>query len=111
MQIIRSIILALGFVVAGGVAAVGQYFEKGAAAAQSGDFATALKEWQPLAEQGNAIAQYNLGMIYQNGYGVIQDYAEAVKWYRLATEQGHADAQYNLGVMYESGNGVVQDYA
>ena len=111
MQIIRSIILALGFVVAGGVAAVGQDFEKGAAAAQSGDFATALKEWQPLAEQGHADAQYNLGMIYQNGYGVIQDYAEAVKWYRLATEQGHADAQYNLGVMYESGNGVVQDYA
>ena len=109
MQIIRSIILALGFVVAGGVAAVGQDFEKGAAAAQSGDFATALKEWQPLAEQGHADAQYNLGMIYQNGYGVIQDYAEAVRWYRLAAEQGFANAQNNLGVTYETGQGVLQN--
>jgi uncharacterized protein len=52
MQIIRSIILALGFVAAGGVAAVGQDFGKGLAAYQTGDFATALKEWSPLAKQG-----------------------------------------------------------
>jgi uncharacterized protein len=92
MQIIRSIILALGFIVAGGVAAVGQDYEKGLAAAQSGDFATALKEWRPLAEQGDTNGQYNLGVMYKNGDGVVQDYAEAVKWWRLAAEQGNVKA-------------------
>ena len=65
---------------------VAQDFQKGLAAAQAGDFATALKEWKPLAEAGDVDAQYNLGIMYDNGYGVPQDYAEAVKWYRLAAE-------------------------
>jgi uncharacterized protein len=56
------------------------------------------------AEQGYAEAQYNLGVMYGNGNGVVQDYAEAVKWYRLAAEQGNAKAQNNLGVMYEYGH-------
>ena len=111
MQIIRSIILALGFVAAGGVAAVGQDFGKGLVAAQSGDFATALKEWLPLAEQGDALAQTGVGFMYDNGFGVVQDYAESVNWYRLAAEQGNQDAQYNIGLMYANGNGVIQDYA
>ena len=64
----------------------------------------------PIAEQGYAPAQYNLGIMYDNGYGVPQDYAEAMKWYRLAAEQGHTDAQYNLGLMYDNGRGVPQDY-
>ena len=85
-------------------------FNKGLTAAQSGDFATALKEWKPLAEEGNAVAQNNLGLMYHNGWGVPQDYKEAVNWYRLAAEQGNAPAQYNLGVMYNNGNGVPQDY-
>ena len=59
----------------------------------------------------NLDAQYNLGLMYDNGEGVPQDYAEAVKWYRLAAEQGHAKAQYNLGLMYDNGEGVPQDYA
>ena len=85
----------------GAASAQAQVFDRGLAAAQSGDFATALKEGQPLAEQGNATAQSNLGVMYYNGKGVIQDYAEAFKWYRLAAEQGYATAQSNLGVMYE----------
>ncbi len=72
---------------------------------------TALREWRPLAEQGNAKAQYNLGVMYDNGQGVPQDYAKAVEWYRKAAEQGYADAQYNLGHMYDKGEGVTQDYA
>ena len=84
-------------------------FNKGMTAAQSGDFATALKEWKPLAEEGNAVAQNNLGLMYHNGWGVPQDYKEAVYWYRLAVEQGYAIAQYNLGLMYEKGKGVPQD--
>jgi uncharacterized protein len=106
MQITRSIILALGFVAAGGVFAVGQDFGKGLAAYQTGDFATALKEWSPLAGQGDAGAQTSLGFMYYNGDGVVQDYAEAVKWYRLAAEQEYSQAQTNLGVMYDNGDGV-----
>jgi TPR repeat protein len=55
-------------------------FAKGFDAAQKGDFVTALKEWKPLAEKGDAGAQYNLGIMYDNGQGVTQDYKAAVKW-------------------------------
>ena len=62
------------------------------------------------AEQGDATAQYNLGVMYANGEGVIQDYKQSVNWYRKAAEQGDADAQFNLGVLYSKGQGVIQDY-
>ncbi len=64
-----------------------------------------------LAVQGKAFAQYNLGIMYQNGKGVPQDYAEAIKWYHKVAEQGFAPAQHNLGFMYQNGQGVPQDYA
>jgi len=86
-------------------------FDEGVAAYNRGDYATALREFRPLAEQGRAAAQYNLGVMYDKGRGVPQDYAAAVKWYRKAAAQGHAAAQYNLGVMYDNGQGVPQDYA
>ena len=70
-----------------GVPSYSADFNKGLTAAQSGDFATALKEWKPLAEEGHVEAQYNLGQMYRNGWGVPQDYKEAVRWYRLAAEQ------------------------
>ena len=85
-------------------------FNKGVIAAQNGDWETALKEWKPFAEGGNAVAQYNIGLIYDNGWGVPQDDKEAVRWYTLAAEQEHAKAQYNLGVMYALGEGVIKDY-
>jgi hypothetical protein len=85
-------------------------YQKGFAAYANGDHATALREWKPLAEQGNASAQSNLGVMYERGQGVPQDDKTAVKWYRLATEQGNASAQYNLGLMYRRGQGVPQDY-
>ena len=88
----------------------GADFNKGVAAYKSGDFATALREFKPFAEQGHAGAQRNLGVMYEFGNGVPQDYKTAVNWYELAAVQGHADAQKNLGVMYEFGNGVPQDY-
>ena len=62
------------------------------------------------AAQGDADAQFNLGVMYAEGYGVPQDYVEAGTWYRLAADQGDADAQFNLGVMYAEGYGVPQDY-
>jgi uncharacterized protein len=60
--------------------------------------------------KGDAKAQYNLGLMYYNGQGVVQDYKEAVKWYRQSAEQEYVDAQYNLGWMYDEGKGVIQDY-
>ncbi|MCH8098520.1 MAG: sel1 repeat family protein [Proteobacteria bacterium] len=60
--------------------------DEGVVAYNRGDYATALREWRPLAEQGDAEAQFNLGLMYYKGRGVPQDYAEAVKWYRLAAE-------------------------
>ncbi len=85
-------------------------FEDGLAAAKRGDYATAFQLWRPLAEQGHAITQANVGVMYYEGRGVTQDYAEAVKWYRRAAEQGGAGAQHNLGVTYANGQGVPQDY-
>jgi TPR repeat protein len=84
--------------------------EEGLAAAKSGDFATALRLLRPIANQGNASAQLNLGGMYYRGQGVQQNYAEAAKWYRLAAYQGNATAQLNLGGMYYMGQGVPQDY-
>jgi hypothetical protein len=83
----------------------------GVAAYKWGAYGIALREWRPLAEQGNAKAQYNLGLMYRNGHGVPQDDAEAMGWWRKAAEQGNAGAQNNLGVMYRNGHGVPQDYA
>jgi uncharacterized protein len=62
------------------------------------------------AEQGDAFAQYDLGLMYDNGRGVLQDYKEAVKWHRKAAEQGYAASQFNLGWSYANGEGVLQDY-
>ena len=72
----------------------------GAQAYKRGDYATALREWRPLAEQGDANAQYNLGVMYRNGEGVPEDDRQAAFWYRKAAEQGDASAQNNLGLMY-----------
>ena len=63
-----------------------------------------------LAEQGDAEAQFCMGVRYTNGRGVEQDDEEAVKWYRKAAEQGNASAQCNLGWCYDNGEGVEQDY-
>ena len=76
---------------------------------RKGDYATALRELTPLAKQGNASAQNNLGAMYRDGQGVPQDYKTAVKWFRLGAEQGVARAQNSLGMMYATGRGVILD--
>ncbi len=68
-------------------------------------------EFQKIAEQGDAKAQFNLGqMYYYTGEDAAQNYQQAVSWYRKAAEQGYAEAQYHLGLMYYNGQGVPQDY-
>ena len=87
-----------------------QNYDKGYEAYDRGDYATAFQEWRPLAERGDAIAQYNIGVMYTEGTGVPQDYAEAIRWYRMATDQGYPFAQIALGRMYGVGLGVSKDY-
>ncbi len=86
-------------------------FDKATRAYDKGDYKTALREWQPRAEQGEAVPQYNLGLLYDNGQGVPQDYGIAAKWYKLSAEQGFAKAQFNLGLLYYKGAGFSQDYS
>lgn len=85
-------------------------FNKGVVAADNGDYSTALREWMPLAENGVAEAQFNIGWMYYNGHGVTQDYRNAAKWFSASAAQGMVEAEYNIGVMYRTGVGVLQDY-
>ena len=68
-------------------------------------------ETKALADQGDADAQYNLGVMYGKGRGIPQNDAEAVKWYRKAAEQGYAIAQSNLGIRYDTGRGIPENDA
>ncbi|MCE9951345.1 sel1 repeat family protein, partial [Aeromonas allosaccharophila] len=70
----------------------------------------AIEWFEKAAEQGFAMAQYSLGVMYSQGQGVTQDDQQAVNWFAKAAAQGNAKAQYNLGVMYRQGQGVTQDY-
>jgi TPR repeat protein len=84
--------------------------EDGRAAYAHGDFAAAERLFRSLAEHGNAIAQYNLGVMYYKGDGVPQSYPHAVFWYRHAAWQGDASAQLSLGLMCYKGQGTLQNY-
>lgn len=91
----------------GASASAGVY--EGWTAARRGDYATALAEFRRLAEEGNFVAQYNLGIMYANGQGVPRDLVEAATWFDKAAKGGDARAQFNLGNMYARGQGVPQD--
>ena len=111
-RLIRRGIVALALLATlpGIPVAAGQTFDEAVAAYGRGDYATAVRGFLVHAEQGDADAQFNLGVMYANGRGVLKDEAEAVRWSRLAAEQGDADAQFSLGVMYANGLlGVLKD--
>jgi uncharacterized protein len=75
--------------------------QTGLKAYRSGDYATALRKWRPLAELGDANAQFNLGLLFLQGRGVAQDDKEAMMWFRKSTEQGNANAQFDPGSFKE----------
>lgn len=81
-------------------------FQDGIKAFDNKDYATAIKIWQPLADEGNMAAQYNMGILFENAFGVDHSDVEAFKWYSKAAAQGHMDSQFNLGIMYGSGVGT-----
>ena len=85
-------------------------FQAGVDANTREDYATALREWRPLAEKGDALAQYHLGVLYRKGRGVSQDDVQAHRWYAKSAAQGQAKAQFNLGTLYFNGEGVPKDY-
>ena len=102
------IVAGIGLMLVLGSAQAG--LAEGVAAIGKGDFKLAQLELQPLAEQGNADAQFNLGLMYFNGTGVQQDDQTALKWFRLAADQGDAFAQFALGNMYFMGRGVAKNF-
>jgi len=108
---LRRIALGLVLALLAALPAAAQDLQKGVAAYEGGDYATALRELRPLAEKGNAEAQTYLGLMYRYGEGVPKNYVEALKWVRKAVEQDYATAQHTLGSMYYRGQGVPQDYA
>ena len=76
----------------------------------NGNYRKAAQIFKEYAEQGNDLAQYQLGTMYYEGKGVAQDYRQAAKWWKKAAEQGEPFSQFYLGYMYEQGQGVAQDY-
>ena len=83
-----------------------QQFAQGWEAYERGHYSRALSVWEPLALQGHADAQINLGVMYDYGKGVVEDPEVAAHWYRRAAEQGNVSAQYNLGQLFLNGRGV-----
>jgi TPR repeat protein len=70
--------------------------EEAVAAYRTADYVAALRIYRSMTDQGLAIAQFNVGLMYDNGQGVSKDEVQATKWYRLAADQGRSDAQYQL---------------
>lgn len=74
------------------------------------DYASAQRQLQELAQQGEPTAQLHLGRLYEEGRGVGQDYAEAARWYGLASDAGNLPARYSLGSLYFQGRGVARNH-
>jgi TPR repeat protein len=111
MKLMLKLILATNILVLSfAVPTAAGSLDDGRAAYAHGDFATAERLFRSLAEHGNAIAQYNLGIMYYKGEGVPQSYPHAVFWYRHAAWQGDASAQLSLGLMCYKGQGTLQNY-
>lgn len=85
-------------------------FDMGLESEQRGNYSEAAEWYRKAANRGHVDAQYNLGILYEEGRGVTQNYTEASNWYAIAARQGNPNAQYSLGLMYESGRGVALDY-
>lgn len=85
-------------------------YQRGVEASLRRDFVAAFQEWEPLARQGDASSQFQLGWLYIEGNGVPQNLEQGVQWYTQSAQQGYAFAQTALGRMYESGTGVQTNY-
>jgi TPR repeat protein len=103
---VRNLMAVIAAATAFVASAVAGPFEDGVAAYNERFYAKAAEFWQPLADKGDAAAQYRLGALYADGKGVERNDATAFMWFRRAAEQGDAAAQYDVGSSYFSGTGV-----
>ena len=83
--------------------------DRGLVAFQRGEFVVAFNEWKPLSDGGDLIAMANLGVLYMEGLGVLQDHSKAVDLLKKSAKQGLPLAQFNLALMHEKGRGMLQD--
>src|ERR1022692_3177118 len=105
---IAAFLVTLGLVVS--THAFADAFGEANAALNREHYETALQLLRPLAKNGDAAAQYEIGSIYENGKGVPVDSKEAVTWYLQSAAQGFPSAQYAIGGMYAEGRGVTKDF-
>ncbi|QKT04459.1 sel1 repeat family protein [Ectothiorhodospiraceae bacterium 2226] len=89
--------------------AVSADYDRGAAAYAAGDYETAYRLLEPMAEAGHPEAQLRVGAMHEWGQGVAPSFNKAAQWYQRAAAQGHPEAQFTMGFMYGSGTGVTQD--
>lgn len=109
MKRLLPLLLPLLLLLPGAASAQVSPFEEADAAYARSDYANALRIFRTLAQEGDAIAQFNLGVMLDFGQGSAPDPPQAVSWYRKAAAQGHGAAQFNLGGMYLEGLGVSKD--
>jgi TPR repeat protein len=111
MKHLRCLLIIFSLIFGSALAGMAQDLSKGSHAWMKEKWAAALREFVPLAQQGDAVAQFFVGTAYMNGSGLKQDYVLARKWMRMSADQGNASAQYVMGVFYSDGIGVPQDFA
>ena len=85
-------------------------YEDSVFAYNRGDFAAALSKGRNAASSGNADAQFLVGLMFDNGQGVVQDYREATYWYKLSASQGHSKAQHNIARLFYLGRANQKSY-
>ena len=107
---LMRVLTCAAFAVAFTGASLAGPLENGVAAYDEGNYSSAMQLWLPLAEQGDVVAQFNVGIMYDKGHGVPQDAVEAARWYQRAAERGDVISQFKLGLMYAEGDGIAQDY-
>lgn len=105
----RTLLAGLALYLALAASAHAEPLRDGFAALKQGNYVKALSLWQPLAEKGNAKAQFALGILYDKSFEHLRDHAKAARWYKKSAEQGNASAQHNLGRLYDNGWGVPKD--
>jgi TPR repeat protein len=92
------------------LAALGAPLEDGDSAFQIGDVLTAANLYRAVAIQGEPLAQFRLGVLYEEGKGTEKGSREAIRWYLVASAQGFSDATYNLARLYHDGRGIPQNH-
>ena len=106
MRLITTLLLLLTL----GSLQAGETNQTAIEAMRAGNYAIAYCTWRPQAQAGDADAQYNIGWLYHNGYGLAVDDKQALHWWQQATAQGHIDARFALAALYtHGGRGVQRD--